>query len=365
MPPKKQEKQASSSKVAVDKTFGMKNKKGAKGQKIVAQIKQQQSVTGKSPATLAKEKERELREKDKAEAEKRAREEAKLFAQAPQKIPPGVDPKTIYCNYHKAGYCEKGSKCKFSHDPNVGRKVEKRDVYTDSREEKLQDTMDTWDEEKLRKVVSSKGNPRTTTEIVCKYFIDAIESQRFGWFWTCPNDVKEKNGCMYRHALPAGFVLKSQKKAMEAAEKDTISLEAFIEVERHKLGKGLTPVTPETFAKWKQTRQDKKVAEEEALKAAKDAKHAAGKSVGMSGRDLFSYNPEWFEAEDEDQDVGDEDWDWTTYRKQQEEENELAEKERINHFNEAFAATGLDDPDEEQRSDDRNASVPEGSTSKP
>ena len=72
---------------------------------------------------------------------------------------------------------------------------------------------------------------------------------------------------------------------MEAAEKDTISLEAFIEVEvswfstslvamvdllnaqRHNLGKNLTPVTPETFAKWKQTRQDKKVAEEETLKA--------------------------------------------------------------------------------------------------
>jgi zinc finger CCCH domain-containing protein 15 len=57
-------------------------------------------------------------------------------------------------------------------------------------------------------------------------------------------------------------------------------------VQRHKLGKNLTPVTPETFATWKQTRQDKKIAEAEALKAAKDAKHAAGKNVGMSGRDL-------------------------------------------------------------------------------
>ena len=36
---------------------------------------------------------------------------------------------------------------------------------------------------------------------------------------------------MYRHALPPGFVLKSQKKAMEAAGRETISLEAFIEVE--------------------------------------------------------------------------------------------------------------------------------------
>ena len=47
-----------------------------------------------------------------------------------------------------------------------------------------------------------------------------------------------------------------------------------------------TPVTPESFAKWKRTRMDKKLAEEEALKKAKDEKHAAGKSSGMSGRDL-------------------------------------------------------------------------------
>ena len=37
---------------------------------------------------------------------------------------------------------------------------------------------------------------------------------------------------MYRHALPPGFVLKSQQKADEEAEKaNTISLEEFLEVE--------------------------------------------------------------------------------------------------------------------------------------
>lgn len=126
--------------------------------------------------------------------------------------------------------------------------------------------------------------------------------RRYGWFWECPNG----ENCHYRHALPPGFVLKSQKKALEDAEKaNAISLEEFLEVEvrlpsmsaflgdlditfmkRHKLGSNLTPVTPESFAKWKRTRMDKKLAEEEALKKAKDEKHAAGKSSGMSGRDL-------------------------------------------------------------------------------
>jgi len=52
---------------------------------------------------------------------------------------------------------------------------------------------------------------------------------RFGWFWECPNGGEK---CQYRHALPAGFVLKSQRKALEDAEKaNTISLEEFLEVE--------------------------------------------------------------------------------------------------------------------------------------
>lgn len=97
---------------------------------------QKQTAGGKTPAQREKERERELREKEKAEAEKRAKADAALLAQPVQKIPPGVDPKTVYCVYHKAGYCQKGNKCKFSHDPNVGRKVEKRDVYQDSRDDK-------------------------------------------------------------------------------------------------------------------------------------------------------------------------------------------------------------------------------------
>ena len=52
---------------------------------------------------------------------------------------------------------------------------------------------------------------------------------RFGWFWECPNGGEK---CQYRHALPPGFVLKSQRKAIEEAEKaNIISLEEFLEVE--------------------------------------------------------------------------------------------------------------------------------------
>ncbi|KAH9945114.1 uncharacterized protein BXZ73DRAFT_37931 [Epithele typhae] len=329
MPPKKQPQGGSSSKQKDDKTFGMKNKnRSAKVQKQVAMIEKQQSMAGKSRATLEKEKEKEMREKQKLEEEKRKREEAALFKPVQvQKVPFGVDPKTVLCAFFKAGTCEKGTKCKFSHDVNVNRKVEKKNLYEDNRDDKLTDTMESWDEEKLRTVVLSKtGNPRTTTDIVCKFFIQAIESEKYGWFWECPNG----DNCHYRHALPPGFVLKSQKKAIEDAEKaNAISLEEFLEVERHKLGPNLTPVTPESFAKWKQTRMNKKQAAEEAMKKAKDDRHAAGKNSGMSGRDLFTYNPEWFEDEEE---ADEEEWDLEMYRKQKEEEDLKAEEERIRNL---------------------------------
>lgn len=114
--------------------------------------------------------------------------------------------------------------------------------------------MDNWDEEKLRKVILSKhGNPKTTTDIVCKYFIDAVENGKYGWFWVCPNGGNE---CKYRHSLPPGFVLKTkEQKKLErlAAENEPkITLEEFLELERSKLDKSkFTPITVESFAKWK------------------------------------------------------------------------------------------------------------------
>lgn len=69
------------------------------------------------------------------EEEKRRKEEAALLKPVQtQKIPFGVDPKTLLCLFYKAGSCDKGNKCKFSHDLDVERKVQKRNVYDDARE---------------------------------------------------------------------------------------------------------------------------------------------------------------------------------------------------------------------------------------
>lgn len=56
--------------------------------------------------------------------------------------------------------------------------------------------------------------------------------------------------CIYRHALPPGFVLKRDKKKMEE-KKNEISLVDLIERERAALGPNQTKITLETFLAWK------------------------------------------------------------------------------------------------------------------
>jgi hypothetical protein len=95
-------------------------------------------------------------------------------------VPAGVDPKSVLCEFFKAGVCEKGAKCKFGHDLSLGRKAAKADIYTDRRAE---DKMEDWDQAKLEEVVSSKHGavaPVHQTDIVCQYFLDAIEKEQYG-----------------------------------------------------------------------------------------------------------------------------------------------------------------------------------------
>lgn len=330
--PKKNDKQAgpkvkaSASKMVEDRTFGMKNKKGAQAQRQIAQMTSNLKGSG-SAEQKKKEAEKAQREKEKKAAEA-AKLEAELLMNRPaqiQKVPFGVDPKTVVCNFWRKGNCEKGKKCKFAHDLSVERKTEKKNLYTDERKEeddkKKQETSADWDEEKLRSVVlSKKGNQQTTTDKVCKYFVSAIEDGKYGWFWICPNGGDK---CMYKHALPPGFVLKTkEQRAAEKALLDksplkTLTLEDFLESERHKLTGTLTPVTPESFAKWKQSRLDKKAAEEQ-LKKAKD----------NSGRALFE-SGKWA-AEDESEDENDDEtWNLQKLRRETEAIQSRKEEERL------------------------------------
>ena len=61
---------------------------------------------------------------EKAAKERQQMETAALFKTivVQPKVPLGVDPKSIVCEFFRAKQCSKGERCKFSHDLNVSRK---------------------------------------------------------------------------------------------------------------------------------------------------------------------------------------------------------------------------------------------------
>lgn len=293
MPPKKasgggggskKTEQKKKEKVIEDKTFGLKNKKGAKQQKFIQQVEKQVKSGGIHPAKPVedKKKEKEMKLKEQKEL-------AMLFKPVQtQKVEKGTDPKSVVCAFFKQGQCTKGDKCKFSHDLTIERKAEKRSLYVDMRDD--EDNMDNWDEDKLKEVVEKKhgeGNKqRPSTDIICKHFLEAVEKSKYGWFWECPSGTK----CIYRHALPPGFVLKRDKKKMEE-KKNEISLVDLIERERAALGPNQTKITLETFLAWKKKKIKEKHEAQTAAEEQRRNDFKAGRAVGLSGREMFSFDP--------------------------------------------------------------------------
>lgn len=118
MPPKKGQDKPKSAKVVVDKTFGLKNKKGGAAKAAIKVAQQQQAQVGKSKAAVEKEKEREAAKAKKLAEQKKKEEDAALYGAVETivqpKVPFGADPKSFVCAFFKAGKCTKGRNCKFS-----------------------------------------------------------------------------------------------------------------------------------------------------------------------------------------------------------------------------------------------------------
>ncbi|KAL1781259.1 Zinc finger CCCH domain-containing 15 [Sigmodon hispidus] len=171
MPPKKQTQAGASKKaeqkkkekIIEDKTFGLKNKKGAKQQKFIKAVTHQVKFGQQNPRQVAQSAvERKLKKDDK---KKELQELNELFKPvvAAQKISKGADPKSVVYTFFKQGQCTKGDKRKFSHDLTLERKCDKRSVYIDARDEELEkDTMDNWDEKKLEEVGNKKHGPNVS-----------------------------------------------------------------------------------------------------------------------------------------------------------------------------------------------------------
>jgi DRG Family Regulatory Proteins, Tma46 len=109
---------------------------------------------------------------------------------------------------------------------------------------------------------------------------------------------------------------------MDKSPLKTLTLEDFLETARHELTGTLTPVTAESFEKWKKERLDKKAAEEEARKA----KEASGRALFEAGG--WEESSEEEDSEEED-DYDDDAWNLEKLRRETEAAEEAKEAERI------------------------------------
>lgn len=123
---------------------------------------------------------------------------------------------------------------------------------------------------------------------------------------------------------------------MDKSPLKTLTLEDFLESERHKLTGNLTPVTPETFAKWKKERLDKKAAEEQ-LRKAKD----------NTGRALFE-SGKWRDDDESEDEDDDDTWNLEKLRQETLKLRETTEEERLStlHSGAGVSIPGMSTPGE-------------------
>lgn len=67
----------------------------------------------------------------------------------------------------------------------------KIDLFTDQREvgEKEEEGMEDWDQETLEKAIAQKhgkDNKNMATNIICRYFLNAVEGRQYGWYVRAP-----------------------------------------------------------------------------------------------------------------------------------------------------------------------------------
>jgi len=308
MPPKKskgaqddKKKLKEMTKIAEDKSFGMKNKnKSNKVQKMIkgmATTSIKGGMDGIVNAQFA-----EKKAKMDAEKERQFLASIKLGdvnAMSEEQKQKEKDPKNTICPYFKAGLCQKGKRCKFSHERGTDNVNTKANLYQDIREEGDDEGI-YGDQKKLEEAVlfneKKYSNPNATS-LPCHHFLNAISEKKYGWFWVCPNG----HDCKYKHALPPGFVM--QSKDAKKLEKIEFNVERDIDEAREALGgaKG-TPVTYEKYLEWRDRRKARKAKEAEERRIA-DIKKAGIKITKqkkiMSGKALFVYDPTLFKDADD------------------------------------------------------------------
>ena len=283
-------------KIVEDKTFGLKNKK--KSAAVQKYIKGIENVARQKVGLGVEDRSKKYQEK--AEKRKAKQEEAflaslykQITAVKTQEIPEGQDPKNILCENFKNGNCPLGDKCPFSHDLNINFNQGTFDIYTDLRD--IKSKMN--EEQEVNKIAEEKEKRKgriPQSNIVCKYFLEAVKKKVYGWKWECPNG----DSCHYKHSLPKGYILFTDKdKAQEDMTIDEfMDLEEQIDEERARISENGTRVNEETFREWKKKR-------DEFRKGEKEDKEKDNMKSKLTGVQLFKKQADLFQDDENAEDV--------------------------------------------------------------
>jgi len=267
-------KQAQKEKIAVDKTFGMKNKNKSKVvQKYIKSI--QQNATGHSAA------------QDRAERQEKANKEKEM------------QQKALMASLFNKQTDKKGRE----YDPAAKKKAKEAEEEAIASGKKLS-------EEIKKKVIEGIANtirltnPKTgirMSELGGHPIISALKDKHADTF-------KVIQLLLFIRAHEKIFwlddressnpIIRCQEDVDAEVAPDARSLEEIVEERRRNLTGPGTPITEETFKAWKEKKEKERLAKVEADRAAL-AKKTGGKGLAaMSGRDLFTYDASLFVDDD-------------------------------------------------------------------
>jgi hypothetical protein len=158
-------------------------------------VKQVEQSVKSSSGKAAKQQEEKKKAKEAAES---AKSELMPATIKQPKVPEGMDPKTVVCEYWRHNCCAKGNKCKFAHDFNVQqrRREQERNNKNDDSEASEQETRllhkggpdlytdyrDFYNNDgssSSSKTASTAGSGESsiaTTSKICTHYLHAVES---------------------------------------------------------------------------------------------------------------------------------------------------------------------------------------------
>lgn len=114
---------------------------------------------------------------------------------------------------------------------------------------------------------------KVQSNIVCKFFLEAIKKKIYGIKWDCPNGDE----CHYRHSLPRDYILKSKQQEQEdMTYEEYVNLEEQIDEERTRISQTGMPVTDQNYEMWRSARDERR----KLLKTEKE-REAAKKLTGL------------------------------------------------------------------------------------